>query len=42
MCALAEVFWLGEKKPGYDDFKKRIKAHRAKLVAAGVNCAPLE
>ena len=42
MCALAEVFWLGEKKPGFDDFKKRIKAHRAKLVAAGVNCAPLE
>ena len=42
MCALAEVFWTGSKRPGFDDFKARMKTHRARLVAAHVNCAPLE
>ena len=42
LCALAEVFWLGEAKPGFENFKARIAAHRARLVAQGVNCAPVE
>lgn len=27
MCALAEVLWTGNTKPGFDDFKKRLKNH---------------
>ena len=42
MMALAEVFWLGEKKPGLDDFKRRAAVQRESLIKAGVNCAPLE
>ena len=42
MCALAEVFWLGEAKPGYADFKARVQAHRKRLVAQNVNCAPIQ
>jgi len=41
MCALAEVFWLGEKKPGYGDFERRMQQHRKELIREGVNCAPL-
>lgn len=41
-CALAEVFWLGDKKPGFADFKRRMTEHRRRLIAAKVNCAPLE
>ena len=41
MCALAEVFWLGEAKPGYADFKSRIIPHRKRLIAQNVNCAPI-
>ena len=41
-CALAEVFWLGDAKPGFADFKKRMATHRGRLIAQGVNCAPLE
>ena len=42
MLALSEVFWLGEAKPGFADFKKRAAAQRSWLVRHGVNCAPLE
>ena len=42
MLALSEVFWLGEAKPGFDDFKKRAAAHRRDLIRLGVNCAPIE
>lgn len=42
MSALSEVFWLGEKKPGFDDFKKRMAIHRRRLLRRHVNCAPLE
>ena len=42
LMALSEVFWLGEKKPGFDDFKRRAAVQRKALVEAGVNCAPLE
>ena len=41
-CALAEVLWTGEKKPGFKDFRRRMDMHRRRLVKAGVNCAPLE
>ena len=42
MCALAEVFWLGESKPVFADFKARMLAHRKRLIAQGVNCAPIQ
>ncbi|MBQ1345712.1 MAG: beta-N-acetylhexosaminidase [Kiritimatiellae bacterium] len=42
MLALSEVFWLGEAKPGFDDFKSRAAAQRQWLIRNGVNCAPLE
>lgn len=41
-CALAEVFWSGNGKPSYDDFLRRMKVHRKRLIGQGVNCAPLE
>lgn len=27
ICALAEVLWTGDKKPGFDNFKYRLKTH---------------
>ena len=42
MLALAEVFWLGERKQGYADFERRARIHRGRLVASGINCAPIE
>ena len=42
MLALSEVFWLGEAKPGFEDFKRRAAEQRRWLVGRGVNCAPLE
>jgi len=27
MCALAEVLWTGEQKPGFEDFKNRLRTH---------------
>lgn len=41
-CALAEVFWCGDRKPSFGDFLYRMKFHRARLIRQGVNCAPLE
>lgn len=40
-CALAEVFWSGSGKPSFDDFLRRMKIHRTRLIQQGVNCAPL-
>ena len=40
-CAAAEVFWTGSERGDYGDFLSRMRAHRRRLVAAGVNCAPL-
>ena len=42
MCALAEVFWTGEQRPGFADFKSRMRVHRRRLIDQHVNCAPLE
>ena len=41
-CAMAEVLWLGDDRPGYADFFERMTTHRNRLVARGINCAPLE
>ena len=41
-CALAEVFWTGEKRPSFDDFLRRMQIHRKRLIKAHVNCAPLQ
>lgn len=40
-CALAEVLWTGDAKPGYADFRRRMEAHRQRLLGQGVNCATL-
>ena len=42
MCALAEVFWLGNEKPGFADFKARLVTHCKRLIAQNVNCAPIQ
>ena len=41
-CALAEVFWTGNGKPSFDDFLRRMRVHRTRLIQQGVNCAPLD
>ena len=41
-CAIAEVLWTGDARPGFDDFKRRIVLHRRRLVSRGVNCANLK
>jgi hexosaminidase len=39
MCALAEVLWTGEKRPGFDDFKQRLRAHFRLLDRLKINYA---
>ena len=51
-CAFAEAVWTApvsdaqERVPpagrDFEDFKRRMAVHRKRLIAAGVNCAPLE
>ena len=41
-CAIAESLWTGSGKPGFADFLRRMKVHRARLVADYVNCARWE
>ena len=41
-CAMSEALWCGSDKPGYDDFLVRMRSHRKRLIAEGVNCAELE
>lgn len=41
-CALAEAFWTGRRKPPFEDFLRRMRVHRTRLIRQGVNCAPLE
>ena len=40
-CAMAETLWLGDSKPGFEDFLKRMKDHRRRLIKQGVHVAPL-
>ena len=42
-CAFAEAVWTAPAAPrDYEDFKRRMAVHRKRLIAARVNCAPLE
>ena len=41
-CAIAEALWLGDGRPGYEDFVRRMETHRIRLLDAHVNCAPLK
>ena len=42
-CAFAEVAWSAPAEPrDYADFERRMSVHRKRLIAAGVNCAPLK
>ena len=38
-CATAEVLWSG--RGDFEDFYRRMEIHRKRLVAQGINCAPL-
>ena len=40
--ALAEALWLGEGRPGFDDFAKRLATQRRRLVKEGLGCALLK
>lgn len=40
-CALAEALWTGPERRDWPGFLARMRVHRARLVASGVNCAPL-
>ena len=40
-CAMAEVLWTAPVPRDFWDFFKRMEAHRRRLIARGVNCAPL-
>ena len=42
-CAFAEAMWTAPSAPrDFADFKRRMEVHRKRLVAAHVNCAPIE
>ena len=42
-CAFAEAVWTAPAATrDYADFARRMAVHRKRLIAAGVNCAPLE
>ena len=40
-CAMAEVLWTAPSPRDCWDFFKRMEIHRRRLIAQGVNCAPL-
>ena len=40
-CAIAEVLWLGDARPGFANFLERMKKHRIRLLDAHINSAPL-
>ena len=41
-CALAEVAWTASPQRDYAEFVRRLERHRPRLLAVGVNCAPLK
>jgi len=40
--ALAEVLWTAPKERDFGRFSRRAAVHRKRLIASGVNCAPLK
>ena len=41
-CAFAEAVWAAPAEPcDFEDFKRRMAVHRRRLIASGINCAPL-
>ena len=40
-CAMAEALWTAPTPRDYQCFLARMKSHRLRLIAQGVNCAPL-
>lgn len=41
-CAFAEAVWTAPATPrDFADFERRMAVHRRRLIAAGINCAPL-
>jgi hexosaminidase len=40
ICALAEVLWLDAEKRNYAGFLARLRLHRDRLAALGVNAHP--
>ena len=40
-CAMAEALWTAPTPRDFADFLSRMKCHRRRLIAQGVNCAPL-
>ena len=42
-CAFAEAAWTAPAAPrDFEGFKRRMAVQRRRLIAAGVNCAPVE
>ena len=42
-CAFAEAVWTAPDAPrDIEGFKRRMETHRKRLIADGVNCAPVE
>ncbi len=41
-CATAEVFWSAPERRDWEDFHRRMRTHRRRLLGMGVNAAPLE
>jgi hexosaminidase len=40
ICALSEVLWLNAEKKHYAGFLERLRLHRERLTALGVNAHP--
>ena len=41
-CAIAEALWTAPKTRDYADFRRRMTRQRERLLADGINCAPLD
>ena len=40
--AMSEILWSAPANRDFEEFKRRAAVHRKRLIALGVNCAPLE
>ena len=41
-CAAAEILWSNPAPRDYADFRRRMDAHRPRLLRKLINCAPME